>query len=442
MHILASSYSSQGSLRKRALVLGAAVSLTAIAVTVVGAPTPAMAADTQAVSHARIRSTTVPGSLAGTEVVLAGNKSTDIETLSGSGDLHVVARGRSCRGRARVEVKLDGRVVKKVYLSGARRFTDYTVATNVSSGSHVVRVRMMNNKVVKHKCNRDAFVSGSYLSQPLTSSSGSSGSGDVTVATSSGDYGVPAGTSLSVVNGDMTVTTDGTVINGVDLHGYLSIKADNVTVINSVIRGGATATSTKAVIMAWWGAKNLTVTNSTLVAEHPSLHIDGLSGSGFTATNLDIHGVVDAVKVIGGNVTLRSSYLHDAIHSDNDPNQSDGQTHDDGIQIEGGSNILIDSNVITGFHNAAVMVTQNYAATHDVTLRGNNFSGGSCQVNVTSAGSGGGGKAIYNFGIATNGFGPGNYGTTCPMRLPSSSKFSVSSNFWTATGTPANPNWF
>jgi hypothetical protein len=240
----------------------------------------------------------------------------------------------------------------------------------------------------------------------------------------------------------MTITTDGTTLDGVDLHGYLTIKANNVTIKNSLIRGGATATTTKALIMAWWQPKNLQVIHSTLKADNPSLHVDGLSGSGYTAEGLDISGVVDATKVIGGNVTIRNSWFHDPIHSDNDPNQSDGTTHDDGIQIEGGSAILVENNKIAGFHNAEIQVTQNYAPTHGVTVRNNEFSGGACQINVTDKGAGGAGAAIYSVSLTSNGFGPGKYGTTCPMRLPNSSSFSVSANYWIANGKPAVPNRF
>ena len=249
---------------------------------------------------------------------------------------------------------------------------------------------------------------------------------------STAGFGVPSGTALTVVNGNMTITKAGTIVSNVDLRGYLLIQADNVTVKNSVIRGGAAATKSDALIQAWWKAKNLKVVNTTLKATNRSLHIDGLSGSNYTAEGLDISGVVDATKVIGGNVTIRNSWFHDPIHSASDPNQPDGKTHDDGIQIEGGTNILIENNKIGGFHNAAIQVTQNYAATHGVTVRNNQLSGGGCQVNVTAKGAGGGGKPISSFAITSNGFGPGLFGKTCPMRLPQTSSFTVSGNYWMA----------
>jgi parallel beta helix pectate lyase-like protein len=146
--------------------------------------------------------------------------------------------------------------------------------------------------------------------------------------------------------------------------------------------------------------------------------------------------------VIGPNVTIRNSSFHDPIHSDSDPNQPDGKTHDDGIQVEGGTNILIENNKIIGFHNAQIQVTQNYSATKGVTIRNNQFTGGGCQVNVTDKGAGGAGAPISSFSLTGNGFGGGVYGLTCPMRLPKTSSFTYSGNYWLLSGLVAVPNLF
>jgi hypothetical protein len=343
-----------------------------------------------------------------------------------------MARGTSCKGKAKVRVYVNGHKVRDISLSAAKKFTRYTVKSYTAVATRTVKVRLINNKGTK-KCNRDAFVAGSYMGG-LAAPNGA--------ATTGSGYGVPEGTELTIVNGDMTITKDGTVLDGIDLRGYLTVKADNVTVRNCVIRGGAKATSTKALIMAWWQPKNLQILRSTLVATYQSIYVDGISGSGYTADGLDISNTVDATKVIGPNVTIRNSYFHDSYYSNVDPTHPDNQTHNDGIQMEGGYNVVIENNQIVNFHNAAIQVTQNNQATHGVTVRNNKFSGGGCTVNVTSAGAGGAGAAIYSFSITGNGFGPGNYGTTCPMRLPASSSFSLSGNYWMANGNAAVPNMF
>jgi hypothetical protein len=415
--------------RRKVPIICAGVILAALGLGA-AAPSEARAADSPfTVTNGTVRATTLAGNLNGTEAVLKGNSSAASQTISGKGPMVLMARGTSCKGKAKVRVYVNNKKVKDISLSAAKKFSRYTVKSYADDAARTVKVRLINNKATK-KCNRDAFVTGSYMTNAVTTNPAAT------------TYGVPSGTKLRIVNGDMTITAAGTTLDGVDLHGYLTIKANNVTIRNSILRGGATATSTKALIMAWAKPKNLQVINSTLKADNPSLHVDGLSGSGYTADGLDISGVVDATKVIGGNVTIRNSWFHDPIHSASDPNQPDGKTHDDGIQIEGGSAILVENNKIGGFHNAAIQVTQNYAATHGVTVRNNEFSGGACQINVTDKGAGGGGKAISSFSLTSNGFGPGDYGTTCPMRLPNSSSFSVSANYWIANGKPAVPNRF
>jgi hypothetical protein len=244
---------------------------------------------------------------------------------------------------------------------------------------------------------------------------------------------------LRVVNGDVTITKDGTVLDGVDLRGSVSVKANNVTIKRSIIRGngqGAQPGKTKALVMSWWGYKNLKVQDSTLSASTVFLTVDGISGKDFLAERLDISRVVDPVKVIGGNVTVTGSWLHDTAYSASDPNQSDGRTHDDGVQIEGGGNISISGNTIEGSHNSAIMVTQNYSVTSTVKVSGNWLKDGACTVNVSQLPRS---TAIQGMEIKNNFFGPGKYGTTCPMRLPNSSPITLSANVWESNGTAAKP---
>ena len=39
--------------------------------------------------------------------------------------------------------------------------------------------------------------------------------------------------------GDITVTKEGTVLRGLDIHGFVIVKAANVKIIDSVVRGGS-----------------------------------------------------------------------------------------------------------------------------------------------------------------------------------------------------------
>jgi len=249
--------------------------------------------------------------------------------------------------------------------------------------------------------------------------------------------GVPDGTELTVHEGDITVTKDRTVLDSLDIHGSVYVRANDVTIDRSVIRGGPPSERNDALVASWWNNTNLTIRDSTLAADFPSYYLDGISGSNFRAERLDISRVVDPIKVVDGNVTVLASWMHNNAHFDPDPNQRDGKTHDDGVQIEGGSGITLTGNVIENGHNAAVMITQNHAATADVTISDNWLGGGACTVNVTQKGAGGKDAPIQGMVIRGNHFGPGRYGTTCPMRLPSTSPISVSGNFWDGSTVPA-----
>ena len=68
----------------------------------------------------------------------------------------------------------------------------------------------------------------------------------------SSNTGVPVGTTLRVHQGDLVVTKAGTVIDSLDIRGEVYIKANNVKITRSIVRGGAAATKPRALVMAWW----------------------------------------------------------------------------------------------------------------------------------------------------------------------------------------------
>ena len=50
--------------------------------------------------------------------------------------------------------------------------------------------------------------------------------------------GVPRGVALTVVNQDVNITLDGTVIDAEDIHGFVVVSASHVTIKRSIVRGG------------------------------------------------------------------------------------------------------------------------------------------------------------------------------------------------------------
>jgi len=245
---------------------------------------------------------------------------------------------------------------------------------------------------------------------------------------SSTGAGVPAGTALRKVTGDIVITKAGTVLENVDLDGYVKVQADNVTIRNSILRGGARATTARALVMNWSGAKNLVIKDSTLVARNPSAYVDGVSGKDLTVQRLNVSGVVDAVKVTGSNVRITDSVFHKAYHQSSGVSyQADGSTHNDGVQVEGGGNITISGNRISGFHTSAIMVTQNAARITGLNIHNNTLSQGGCTINMHEKGKG----PMMGVRVTFNRFGVNNTGSrACPMLIHTITPAVISGNSW------------
>ncbi len=193
--------------------------------------------------------------------------------------------------------------------------------------------------------------------------------------------GVPAGTRLTVHEGDMRITTPGTVVDGMEIRGIVRVEASNVTIRRSVV-SGRPADSSVGLVMMIGDARNLTIEDSELYSKDRSPHVRGVIGHGLTMTRVDVHSVTDQLMLTGGDVLVQDSWLHDNLHWEKDANFGGGPTHDDNVQIAAGSNIRLLRNVLEGTHNAAVMVTQDRGAVRDLQLVGNRIGGGGCSVNL------------------------------------------------------------
>jgi hypothetical protein len=232
----------------------------------------------------------------------------------------------------------------------------------------------------------------------------------------------------------MTITTPGTRIDGIELHGFLDIKAPDVVVTRSVIRGRATSVN-KSLIHST-GAR-VTISDTTLVPSAPSVNIDGLKGYGFTASRMDISGTVDTALIYGNDTTIEDSWLHDNSHFQSDPAQGGGPSHDDNVQVQGGSNIRIEGNSMSGAHNAAIQVTQDYAVTQNLTIRDNWLGGGGCTVNIAQKARG----PIQGLVLSDNRYSRDSR-LDCAVIHPSATSISAWNNVWADTLTPVRIRTF
>ncbi|SDO36671.1 hypothetical protein SAMN05216368_11628 [Cryobacterium flavum] len=238
--------------------------------------------------------------------------------------------------------------------------------------------------------------------------------------------GVPSGTALTVHSGDLTITKAGTIVSGLDIRGLVKIQAANVTIKNSIVRG-RTMNAPGALINNLGGFSGLKITDTELYPSNPSPDVNGIYGYNFTATRVEIHGVIDAVHITGSNVTIQQSWLHSNLHYTNDPNQGGSASHDDSIQIQKGSNIRVIGNTISGAHSAGVQITQDRGDVSNFTFTNNNADGGKCTINIAQKTYG----PIYGAVITDNKFGRNTRVVNCAIISPSTTKISTARNYYT-----------
>ena len=210
--------------------------------------------------------------------------------------------------------------------------------------------------------------------------------------------GVRASASLRVHHGDLTITRAGTVINGLDIRGFVTIKAARVTIKNSIIRGRATAPAVSRGLLSITskGARRYLVQDVTLRPQVTSANIDGIKvNQPGTLRRLDLSGSIDGIVIYGNGVRVERSYLHDFTHLQSDPHQGGGPSHDDAIQVQAGTDNRILSNTLEGAYNAAVMVTQDAGRTRNLWINSNWIDGGGCSINYKSNGP-------YKYGMKVN----------------------------------------
>jgi len=244
---------------------------------------------------------------------------------------------------------------------------------------------------------------------------------------------VPAGTTLKIVYGDQTYGTAGQVVSGLDIHGFVRITAKNVTLKDSIIRGGPNPKCNSSVLWIMAGA-SATVADSEISPAYPSPCLDGVWATNTTLLRMNIHGAVDGVKAYD-NATVEDSYVHDLSWFASDPNQGGGETHNDDVQTyEGNVNVVLKHNTMSpgAKGNSAYQVTQDggQKATN-LRIEDNWLDGGGCTLNFSHKGGPTPMTGIY---VTDNRFGRGSV-YKCPILLSTQTVLSANSgNVWDDTG--------
>ncbi len=200
--------------------------------------------------------------------------------------------------------------------------------------------------------------------------------------------GVPTGTKLTLYQGDMSVTKAGSVIEGLDIRGFINIRASNVTIRNCVIRGPVVAPTSGTHCMVQQFDRtntNLLVEDCEMVAQSPNQWTVGIQGCNYTLRRCDISYVVDGADASGlGNVLVDSCYIHDGSYFTPSSTNSDNQTHNDGAQISNGNNIVYSNNTLTGYNNSSFQVGQDQGPITNLKIMNNWVDGGAATINLAN----------------------------------------------------------
>jgi hypothetical protein len=242
--------------------------------------------------------------------------------------------------------------------------------------------------------------------------------------------GVPAGTKLRVHRGNIVVTKAGTRLDRLDIRGFVVVKAPNVTISRSIVRGGKPPKTAQGVITNY-GSKNLVIVDTDIRTTLPSVYLDGIKGWNFTARRVHVTGNVDSIKIHGDNVTVADSLLEHTTWYAHDRYQGGGPTHNDNIQILKGRNLLIAGNTIRGAQNFAVLGAANLGDVPDLVVRGNWLDGGHCTLKLQTMR---GHKLRAT--VTDNRFGPNRRVSYCPIQSLAGVTLTARNNVSEQTGRP------
>jgi len=244
--------------------------------------------------------------------------------------------------------------------------------------------------------------------------------------------GVKAGSTLTRHDGDFTITKDGTTLTNLDIHGFVFVKAKNVTISNCIVRGRE-ALGYPLGLITDYGYQGLLITDTTIEPEFPSVEFDGIKGYGFTARRVHVIGGVDSVKIQGSNTVVEDSLLENTNYYANDPQQGGTPTHNDNIQIQNGQNLRVTGNTIRGATNFAVLGAAALGDTNLV-VDGNWLDGGHCTVKLQIAGT-----WAETAQVTNNKFGPNRAVSSCPFTAYPAVNLTQSGNTFELTGGIVSP---
>jgi len=174
--------------------------------------------------------------------------------------------------------------------------------------------------------------------------------------------GVPAGTGLTVVSGDLRITQAGAVVDGKDIRGCVDVRAPKVTIRRSRI----TCTSLYGIASFTESYQGGGLLVEDVEIDCHNSNTTAVGSYGLTARRLNIHGCENGFDV-DTDVTVVDSYMH---------NFYEGATgHADGVQLAIGARLVVRHNTILQDIGTSALIS-NGTTNSDVLLAGNLLAGG------------------------------------------------------------------
>lgn len=175
-------------------------------------------------------------------------------------------------------------------------------------------------------------------------------------------------------SGSLVIEQDGQVVDGLDIHGEVSVSAANVTIRNSRIQGGlGTPGPADWVVVVRPGAKNLVIEDSEISTASDTGQDVGcvlnIGNESPTIRRANIHGC--SAGVSSGGMLVENSYIHDL-------KGIPGQSHVVGIASNGGGGVSVLNNTIMNPLNqtAAIALYQDFNTQANNLIQNNLVGGG------------------------------------------------------------------
>lgn len=232
-----------------------------------------------------------------------------------------------------------------------------------------------------------------------------------------GSTGYPSGQKWArTVSGGLTVSTDGTVIDGYQVTGGITVRAKNVVIRNSYVRNSTGGANGSGVVKVEGGA-SATIDHNVLDGQNATHACIWHQGTSMTATNNECRGTNDGIFTwattagrdgAGDNFRIEGNWLHSFT-------TSAANGHVDGYQTEGSRDGVIRHNTfdVAQGQTSAVAIWNSRKSATNIKVENNLIQGGGFSIYAEdyhpSESSPSGGYTVTNITFTNNRFSNSRY---------------------------------